>query len=161
LPPCTVRDNCVGRPRESLPVKTRTYHTPGLFSRSVATSGIYPDLGWSLGMTAGRLTPLASEQVYSMRRPLSRAMTSRWISGAFEDRVDLRIPVPPLDRVIACSRTRRGSGWPARWPTRRPRRPSTSTSNPRRCDNRRCGRARRRATRADERRRSPSPYRRA
>ena len=34
----TVREICVGRPRASLPVKTRTTHTPGCFSRTVATA---------------------------------------------------------------------------------------------------------------------------
>jgi hypothetical protein len=37
LPPWTVRDICVGRPRASAPVNTRTSHTPGRFSRIVAT----------------------------------------------------------------------------------------------------------------------------
>lgn len=39
LPPWIVRDSWVGRPCLSLPVKTRTSHTPGRFSRSVAIWG--------------------------------------------------------------------------------------------------------------------------
>ena len=36
------------------------------------------------------------------RREIARAITRRWISrGAFEDRVDLRVAVPALDRVLA------------------------------------------------------------
>ena len=42
LPPRTVRLTCVGFPRLSRPVKTRTSHTPGRFSRIVATRGNLP-----------------------------------------------------------------------------------------------------------------------
>jgi hypothetical protein len=36
------------------------------------------------------------------------------LRGALEDREDLGVPMPPLDRALACGRSRRGSGSPAR-----------------------------------------------
>ena len=125
LPPCTVRDSCVGRPRASVPVKTRTSHTPGRFSRIVAMrSDATPRVSQmsrdaSLGTTTSTsrrpAEPIASRSTrYAglISPGRSPAAGSRWClrrsCGSWRRGASAR------RGTRGCSRSRRGSGSPPR-----------------------------------------------
>ena len=76
LPPRTVREICVGRTRASLPVKTRTSHTPGFFSRIVAMQTTVRQRK-SLGMKLGMADQRAKPPIVKMLR-ITRYAGRRW-----------------------------------------------------------------------------------
>src|SRR5947209_2844394 len=115
--PRTVRLACVGRPRSSRPLKTRTSHTPGRRWRTVATAetvavvGMSRDAGlrnrsvsgftvwcWcvrSANETAGQgLRDVHTADAAGDDKALD-------LRGALEDRVDLRVAVPAFDGILA------------------------------------------------------------
>src|SRR3954468_5707219 len=104
-----VFDSWVGRPSGPVPVKTRTSHTSGRFSRSVAmrehdgprAGRVSRDDPWNrprLRGAAGAAECVALLDAQARYRPSEDELLD--LAGALEDRVDLGVAVPALDGVL-------------------------------------------------------------